>query len=145
LNVIGYLAAYSGLAITLGWGFSVRTFGFGLFVSMSLQDLLILSQHTHIPMKLADGHTATPFPPTQQEVFTRSLIFPTWFARLFLLNFDAHGLHHTLPRIAGYHLHRLRDRDMMNCIRWWRWIIQAKAVPAEVLLFHNRDETGFLF
>ena len=145
LNVLGYLLAYLAITITVGAQTMLTTIGLGLLISMSLQDLLILSQHTHIPMKLSHGASVRPFPPTQQEAFTRSLLFPTWFARLVLLNVDAHGLHHMLPRIPGYHLHRLRDRETLNCIRWWKWIAQAKSVPGEILLFQNRDQTGLYF
>ena len=145
LNVIGYLVAYIALTVGLGWEVVTRTVGLGLLITLSLQDLLILSQHTHIPMKLANRDAVRPFPPLQQEVFTRSLIFPRWFARLVLLNVDAHGLHHMIPRVPGYHLHRLQNRETMNCIRWWEWVIRAKAVPGDVLLFQNRDQTGFYF
>ena len=144
-NVLGYLLIYLAVTITVGAQTMLTTIGLGLIISMSLQDLLILSQHTHIPMKISNGESVRPFPPTQQEGFTRSLQFPTWFARLVLLNVDAHGLHHMLPRIPGYHLHRLQDRETLNCIRWWKWIAKAKSVPGEVLLFQNRDETGFHF
>ena len=155
LNIIGYLVVYLALGAFLGWGLLARTIGLALLITMSLQDLLILSQHTHIPMKLANKQTGRhdhntappvkPFPPMQQEVFTRSLIFPQWFARLILLNVDAHSLHHMLPRVPGYHLHRLQNQKTSNSIRWWKWVIHAKRVPGEILLFQNRDQTGFYF
>ena len=155
LNIIGYLVVYLALGTFLGWGFVARTIGLALLITMSLQDLLILSQHTHIPMKLANGqsdhhdhntdHPVKPFPPMQQEVFTRSLVFPQWFARLILLNVDAHSLHHMRPRVPGYHLHRLQNGKTANTIRWWEWVIRAKSVPGEILLFQNRDQTGFYF
>lgn len=144
-NIVAYLLAYTAITITVGASTMLTTFGLGLLISFALQDLLILSQHTHIPMKLSEGDAVRPFTPKQQEVFTRSLTFPTWFARLILLNFDAHGLHHILPRVPGYHLHQLQARETLNCIRWWKWILAAKAVPGEILLFQNRDETGFHF
>jgi len=144
-NVLGYLMLYMAITIIVGAQTMLTTIGLGLLISLSLQDLLILSQHTHIPMKLSHGESVRPFPPTQQEAFTRSLLFPTWFARLVLLNVDAHGLHHMLPRIPGYHLHRLQHRDTLNCIRWWKWIAEAKSVRGEVLLFQNRDQTGLYF
>lgn len=144
-NILVYLLIYMAITIAVGASTMITTFGLGLLISFALQDLLILSQHTHIPMKLSDGEAVRPFPPKQQEAFTRSLTFPTWFARFILLNFDAHGLHHMLPRIPGYHLHHLQARETLNCIRWWKWIFAAKAVPGEILLFQNRDDTGFHF
>mgnify|MGYP002629823006 CR=1 FL=1 len=145
LNIMVYLLIYMAITIAVGASTVITAIGFALFMSYALQDLLILSQHTHIPMKLSKGESVRPFNPKQQEVFTRSLVFPTWFARLILLNIDAHGLHHMLPRIPGYHLHQLQTRETLNCIRWWQWIVAAKAVPGEVLIFQNRDDTGFHF
>ena len=145
INIAAYLLAYVTILIAVGPSTMITTVGLGLLLSFSLQDLLILSQHTHIPMKLSEGAKVRPFTPNQQEAFTRSLIFPTWFARLILLNFDAHGLHHMLPRIPGYHLHQLQARETLNCIRWWKWILAAKSVPGEILLFQNQDDTGFHF
>ena len=93
-------------------------------MNTALQDLLILSQHTHIPMELAGDERVKPFTPGEQEEFTRSLVFPSWFSRLVLLNFDAHGLHHMHPSIPGYDLQRL-DEQPDNCIAWWRWVWRA--------------------
>lgn len=144
-NILAYLFIYAAFIYATGALTIVSTVGLGLLISFSLQDLLILSQHTHIPMKISDGNSVRPFTPKQQEAYTRSLIFPNWFARLILLNFDAHGLHHMLPRIPGYHLHKLQARETLNSIRWWKWILAAKSVPGEVLLFQNQDDTGFDF
>ncbi len=145
INILAYLLAYVAITIAVGPSTMITVFGLGMLTSFSLQDLLILSQHTHIPMKLSEGDKVRPFTPKQQEAFTRSLIFPAWFARLILLNFDAHGLHHMLPRIPGYHLHQLQTHETLNCISWWKWILAAKAVPGEILLFQNQDDTGFHF
>ena len=145
VNILVYLLLYTVLIMIVGFSEILAICGLALLISFALQDLLILSQHTHIPMKLSQGATVRPFNPAQQEVFTRSLIFPNWFARLVLLNFDAHGLHHILPRVPGYHLHRLQSTETLNCIQWWKWIVAAKSVPGEILLFQNRDQTGFHF
>ena len=38
----------------------------------------------------------------------------------------------------------LRDipYDTRNEIGWWVWVRDARAVPGETLMFHNRIETG---
>jgi fatty acid desaturase len=144
MNIVFYLAAYLTLVWMLGFVAVLKYVGLGLLISFSLQDLLILSQHTHIPMSLANGEKVASYPPIEQEVFTRSLLFPPWFSRLVLLNIDAHSLHHMYPKIPGYHLHQI-SRETMNSIRWWQWIVKAKGVPGEVLLFQNRDQTGYFF
>jgi fatty acid desaturase len=76
-----------------------------------------------------------------QEVFTRSLQFPAWFARLILLNLDAHELHHMYPRVPGYDLHRIAYVPQ-NRIHWWRWLVGAKRLSGEVFLFQNRLDSG---
>jgi acyl-lipid omega-6 desaturase (Delta-12 desaturase) len=143
-NMAIYLAMYALLGTIIGWGVVGRCMGLALFISFAMQDLIILSQHTHIPMTLAEGQKVDPYTPHEQDVFTRSLIFPNWVSRLLLLNMDAHGLHHMYPSIPGYHLHRL-DKETQNCTPWWLWVVKAKSVRGEVLLFRNRDETGFYF
>jgi fatty acid desaturase len=132
--------AYAVTAALLGpeW---LRLVGLGLFLSLVLQDPLILSQHTHVPMQLSGGAEVRPFPPLEQEVFTRSLQVPRWVARLVLLNFDAHELHHMYPRVPGYDLHRI-DYAPANRIHWARWLARAKRLPAEVFLFRNRLQSG---
>lgn len=143
-DVTMYLAVYAMLVWLIGWWPVLKCVGLGVWISFALEDLLILSQHTHIPMTLATGARVERYPPAEQDVFTRSLLFPTWFARLILLNMDAHSLHHVYPQLPGYHLHVLNDQPQ-NAIRWWKWIIAAKSVRAEVLLFQNRDQTGYRF
>jgi fatty acid desaturase len=116
--------------------------GAALFLTLVMQDPLILSQHTHIPMQLSHGEPVLPFSPKEQEVFTRSLLFPLWFSRWILINLDAHELHHVHTSIPGYYLHKL-GRQTQNGVSWWRWLLAAKRVPGDVFLYQNRNQTGF--
>lgn len=138
------------VSLTLAYGVTVylvgplellRLAGLGVFLCLVLQDPLILSQHTHIPQEVSGGADVRPFLPREQEVFTRSLQFPEWFARLVLINVDAHELHHLYPAVPGYALHRI-DYEPMNRIHWLRWLIQAKRLKGAVFLFQNRRQTG---
>ena len=119
-----------------------RIFGLALIVTLMMQDILILSQHSHIPMELSHGAEVEPFAPAEQEFFTRSLRFPTWFSKLVLLNLDAHELHHIYPSVPGYYLNRIGYKPH-NEVTWWRWIWKAKRVSGVVLLFQNSNHTGF--
>jgi omega-6 fatty acid desaturase (delta-12 desaturase) len=140
-----YIVVGCLMLMTLGFPQSVALLGLANLLTLVIQDPLILSQHTHIPMRIAKESIAVyPVPPADQGEYTRSLVFPQWFARGVLLNFDAHELHHVYPSIPGYHLHRL-GLSTANAIPWWKWLWQAKRVPGEVLLFQNRDRTGFDF
>ena len=139
----GSLVVYALVIFLVGPVLFFKLVGVGILLTLMLQDPLILSQHTHIAMRLSDGCDVQPFPPRQQQFFTRSLVFPTWFSRWILLNLDAHELHHMYASVPGYHLHRLRQ-PTPNAIPWWLWLWRAKQIRGEILLFHNRDETGFL-
>ena len=142
LNLAGYLAAYGVLAWLVGGGRLLQVAGLALYLTLVIQDLLILSQHTHIPMQLSEGREVAAFTPQEQEVFTRSLHFPVWFSRLILLNLDAHELHHVYACVPGYYLHTL-GRNTRHGVPWWKWLYRAKRIRADVLLFQNRNQTGF--
>ena len=107
-----------------------------------MQDPLILSQHTHVPLHVSHGAAVQPFPPLEQEVFTRSLRFPAWFSTLVLLNVDAHERHHMYPAVPGYYLRRV-TYETHNEVPWWRWLVKARRVPGAVLLFQNRNQSGY--
>lgn len=145
-SVWGQLAVYAIVfgSLTAGLGIAglLQLLGLSLWLTLSAQDLIILSQHTHVPMRQSRGRNVRPVPPVDQEQFTRSLRFPRWFARGILLNLDAHELHHMYPRLPGYRLHRIAYVPR-NRISWWRWVWRARRIPADVLLFQNRDQTGY--
>jgi len=117
-------------------------FGLGLWLGLAFQDVLLLSQHSHIPMDHSEGKDVTAYPPMEQERFTRSLAFPDWFSRYALLGLDAHELHHMYPAVPGYNLHQI-DYQPGNTLAWWQWIVRAKRVPGHILIFQNRDQTGW--
>jgi fatty acid desaturase len=141
-NWVLLLGAYAVIIYLVGAGSVLRLVGIGFFLSLVIQDPLILSQHTHIPMRLSHGEVVQPFAPAEQELFTRSLEFPSWFSTLVLLNMDAHELHHMYSGVPGYDLRRI-DYCTENSMHWWRWLMKAKSVPGEVFLFQNRNQSGF--
>jgi fatty acid desaturase len=140
LNLVGLLIAYAAIVVALGIATSARLFGVALVVTFVAEDLLVLSQHTHIPLQLSHGEDVRPFPTIEQEVFTRSLVFPRWLSAL-LLNIDAHELHHMYPFVPGYRLGDVHY-ETENEVGLVEWIRGAHALPGELLLFHNRLETG---
>ena len=134
------LAFYLAVVVVLGPLATLRGFGLGLLISLAIEDLLLLSQHTHVPQHVSGGDPVRPFPAIEQEPFTRSLRLPR-AASAFLLHFDAHELHHMYPFVPGYHLRRI-EYTPENQIGWWKWVRGAKRVPADVLLYQNRIQTG---
>ncbi|HTE47698.1 MAG TPA: fatty acid desaturase [Gemmatimonadaceae bacterium] len=140
VSSIGLLATYVVVVAVVGPATALRLTGLGLLLSLIAEDLLILSQHTHIPQQISYGESVRPFPTVEQEVFTRSLVFPWWLSAL-LLHIDAHELHHMYPFVPGYRLGGV-TYETENEIGMWTWIRGARALPGETLLFHNRLETG---
>ena len=121
--------------------FWLKLMGLAMLMSFMFMDLILFSQHNHIPQKLSGGESVQPHVFLEQEVYTRSLGFPAWFAQGVLLNFNAHELHHMYPSVPGYCLGEI-DYQTQNEIGWWAWIWQSKRVPAATLMFKNRHDTG---
>lgn len=115
--------------------------GIGLLLSLMAQDVILLSQHTHMPTNLSQGMPVKPFAPQAQERFTRSLRLPEWLSIL-LLRFDLHELHHMYVQVPGYDLARIPYRTG-NEVNWWRWTLAAKQLSGEDFLFGDRERTGF--
>ena len=141
-NVILLSGAYLMTFGLIGPATLLSLTGLGLLVSLAFQDILLLSQHTHLPQHLSGGKRVRPFAPLEQERFTRSLKFPAWVSTGILMNFDLHGLHHMYAGVPGYRLRHIHYVPR-HTVLWWQWIRKAKQVPAEVFLFQNRSSSGF--
>jgi omega-6 fatty acid desaturase (delta-12 desaturase) len=135
------LSGYAGLAVLVGPLELIQLAGPAIVLSFIVEDVLLLSQHTHIPQQVSGGTTVKPFAAMDQEAFTRSLRLPAPASTL-LLHFDAHELHHMYPYVPGYLLRRIPYRTGGE-IGWWDWTRRARRVPGEVFLFQNRNESGF--
>jgi len=140
-DAVALIALYGALTFVIGPAAMLQACGLALFLSLAIEDLLLLSQHTHVPQHVSHGAAVKPFPAVEQEPFTRSLRLPN-LASAFVLHFDAHELHHMYPFVPGYYLRRI-PYSPENEIGWWHWISHAKRIPGDVLLFQNRLETGF--
>ncbi len=141
LNIGGLLLAYVVLAAMAGPMVLVRVFGVATLLALISEDMLLISQHTHVPMGLSHGLEVTPHAAIDQEQFTRSLRFPAWLS-LLLLHFDEHELHHMYPFVPGHRLEEI-PYSPANEVTCWEWIRAARAVPGEVLLFQNRTQSGY--
>jgi fatty acid desaturase len=139
-NVIAQIGAYAALVALVGPLTFLQVAGGGIVVSLMIEDLLLLSQHTHIPTNVSGGGDVAPVPAVDQELFTRSLRLPAWASKL-LLNFDAHELHHMYPFVPGRHLRRIPYRPSHE-VSWWEWVRASKRLGGVVLLFENSRSTG---
>lgn len=140
ISIMMLLVAYAAVAAIVGPRTLLRVAGLACVLAFVVEDLLILSQHTHIPQNLSQGKRVPPFPAVKQEVFTRSLVFPSWLSAM-LLHIDAHELHHMYPFVPGYRLRGI-PYETQNEINWWTWVRRARALRGETLMFQNRLESG---
>lgn len=140
-NASAQLVAYGVVIVALGPMHLLKLVGLGTLIALVFQDVLILSQHTHIPQDRARGSHVKPIPAIDQEEYTRSLDFPPWFARWVLLNVNDHELHHMYPSVPAWDLPRL-GHATRNRNGWLHFVVEAKRLRGEVFLFKNRDETG---
>lgn len=143
LRLAAALQLLAYVALVLWWGLTntLILLGPGLFFALMIQDLLLLSQHTHMPSYNSQGRKVQPFQPLEQGRFTRSLQLPAWLSWL-LLHFDAHELHHLYPAVPGYLLRRIPYAPP-NDLPWLSWIREAKSLSGTQFLFdgpHLQEE-----
>src|SRR5262245_51749813 len=134
-------AAYAALVLAAGPAQVLRIAGLALLVAFTLEELLILSQHTHVPQGISGGAAVEAYASIEQEPFTRSLRLPGWISTL-VLPLDAHELHHMYPFVPGYHLRRIPYQPEHE-VGWWTWVVRARRLRGDVLLYANRLETGW--
>jgi len=132
---------YVVVTVAVGPLVLLGTVGAGLLISLMAQDVILLSQHTHMPSNLSRGAPVRPFTPHEQEPFTRSLRLPEWLS-LLLLRFDLHELHHMYVQVPGYELRHI-PYSTHNEVNWFDWIRAAKRLSGTDFLFGNREQTGF--
>ena len=140
-SALSLAGAYVAMAIVIGPALLVRLFGVANVLAFIVEDVLLISQHTHIPMTRSGGQPVPPYPPLDQERFTRSMRLPRVLSRL-ALHFDAHELHHMFPAVPGYRLEEI-GYVAAHEVPVGTWVPAARAVPGAVLLFQSRNESGF--
>lgn len=141
LDALGLVAVYAACSALVGPAALARLVGLGLLLGFSWMDVIMLSQHTHIPLQIAGDGDVKPIPAPEQAPYTRSLRFSSWLSSGALTGFDAHELHHVFPFVPGPLLRRI-PWTPPNEAPAWAWIRAAKAVPADVFLFQNRKTSG---
>ena len=141
-DILTLLVAYISLILLMGPSAFLQVFGLAFFITLVMQEVILLSQHTHIPTNVSDGKPVKSFPPLEQEVYTRSLRFPAWVSSIVLMHFDAHELHHMYVHVPGYDLRKIPYRTHGE-VNWWKWIKGSKRLSGVAFLFSDRTKTGF--
>jgi fatty acid desaturase len=111
----------------------------GLF--LILFEAIMLSQHTHIEQSRSLGKKVNPFRALDQVPLTRSLIFPSFFARWFLLHFNEHERHHEFPSVPGYYLDSVKGSGERR-VHWVEWWLRSHRVAGTIFLFQDEKRTG---
>ena len=141
LNILASSAAYLVLIYAVGLSTLVGLTWLSVLISLVIQEIILLSQHTHIPAGNSGGAAVQPVAAIDQEKYTRSLRMPEWAARYLLMNFNLHELHHMYVRTPGYALHKI-SRRTMNEVDWLQWTLESRRMAGTAFLFSNRDQTG---
>ena len=140
-NILLLICAYLFLVYTVGLATLLDLTWLSILLALIAQEIILLSQHTHIPQGNSRGVKVQPVNAIDQEQFTRSLTMPSWAARYLLMNFNLHELHHMFVRVPGYALHKIY-RQTLNEVDWLRWTVESRRVKGTEFLFSNRDRTG---
>lgn len=122
------------------WPF-IKDFGVAFFAAFVVQELVMLSQHSHIPWDLANGSQVTVKPFSQQGAYTRSAIASPLVSKFLFIHFDHHGAHHLYPQVPGYFLHKVNFIGE-NTVSFFQWVVKSKRMPADVLIYQNSNSTG---
>ena len=141
-DIVVLLIAYVALFLAMGHAAFFQVFALAFLITLVMQETILLSQHTHMPTNISHGETVRPFTPREQEIYTRSLRFPSWISRILLMHFDAHELHHMYVQVPGYDLGKIPYRPQHE-VNWWTWIRGSRALSGVAFLFGDRTRTGF--
>lgn len=117
----------------------------GLWLGLWLQEALLLSQHTHLPLPRAGDQDVRPLTARDQARYSRSLRLPAWLSWLWL-GVDAHAEHHAAPSVPGDRLRALAP-DLLPSptpreLPWLAWLARSRALRGSALLFSHVDATG---
>ena len=136
-----HLLGYAALAVVVGPGQLVALVGPGLLLGLALHDLVLLSQHTHIPTPSSQGVEARPRSGREQATYTRSVALPPWLGVGLLCGIGEHELHHAFPQVPGYRLHRIPASPPRR-VHALAFLRQAKRLRGTQFLFSDAEATG---
>jgi fatty acid desaturase len=150
-NYAVFLGSYMAPALTYFVLYRLNTFTFlnaapGIILYLILVEIVNLPHHLRVLQFRGDN--AIPF--SLQFQVCRSCLYPRWFARNVLNNFNYHTEHHIFPRLPWYRLDAIQQQ-VQNAIgsdyNWcdkYQWIVEnRKRDIGEVLRpKDSSDESG---
>lgn len=139
LNILILIVFYGALFFFFGKSI-LLTFGLGLYLSLAFMDIILLSQHNHIPMPVSHGKFK-PHTNYEQVQYTRSLKCPHWLEAYVLFYFNRHELHHCFPSLPAYYFPQY-DFKFPHSYDILPWAMKVKQMDALELLFKDSNQTG---
>lgn len=112
-----------------------------IYISWMITDIIMLSQHAHIKMPLAEGKEVEPLKYTEQPTYTRSIILPYNVGKYFFFNFNQHEAHHAYPGLPCYFLPRVQveKKNSYPLIPWLKKVKSMKGVDYIFKTSENRE------
>ncbi len=120
---------YSGVLLLI---FQPATLLAGALTYLWAVEIINFPHHLGLRQYGEDSH----FNVVDQDRFVRSSIYPRWFARLVLLNFNLHTEHHAFPAHPWYQLESIHQQlvlsgETFNFESGNQWILKNRRRPIE--------------
>lgn len=109
-----------------------------LAIYLEMVEIINFPHHLGMPQHKGEIRFAT----YEQSAFTRSCIYPKWFAHYVLLNFNLHNEHHLLPSHPWYQLDAIHEElkalglELNSCAAN-AWIIENRMKPIDEVLMET--------
>lgn len=139
MNIYAYIALYVLFIIFNFWTFIA--FLPAIYISWMITDIIMLSQHAHIKMPLAEGEEVEPLKYTEQPVYTRSIQLPYNVGKYFFFNFNYHEAHHAYPGLPCYFLPKVKVSST-NSYPLIPWLKKVKSMDGVDYIFRTSEVRG---
>ncbi len=139
VHVLIYMLVYTAVV----YYFNVQLVKFilpGFLLSLIWKELIILTQHSHIEIPLANGEKVKPISYQEQIAFTRSFSAMPFISKYLLFNFNLHEAHHVQPGMPCYHLHELDLKPAPKS--YINWFKNAKSMSGNNFIFNTSKNSG---
>lgn len=139
IQILLYLMIYSVL-IFFFLNVIIHFFLYAFLVSLLWKELVIMTQHTHIDIPVANNKEVKPISYINQVQYTRSFYSNTFFTRYFLFNFNLHQAHHAYPGIPAYRLSNI-ELELPQKPQFINWLYRSKKMKGVDYIFRTSKHT----
>ena len=107
----------------------------GVVLSLVVEDLLLLSQHTHVPQNVSDGPTCARSGRGAGDLHALAAAPGVGLGGCSCTSTPT-SCTTCIPFVPGYHLRRIPYRPSHE-VGWWTWVRASKRLAGVVLLFRE--------